>query len=69
MEDDLEPDSTPAGTLNRTALRSGVFGDVAGFGLTSSPTPMGAVGDAARAAEVIAAAQDADDAPDTPPRE
>ena len=69
MEDDLEPDSTPAGTLNRTALRSGVFGDVAGFGLTSSPTPMGAGGDAARAAEVIAAAQDADDAPDTPPRE
>ena len=69
MEDDLEPDSTPAGTLNRTALRSGVFGDVAGFGLISSPTPMGAVGDAARAAEVIAAAQDADDAPDTPPRE
>ena len=69
MEDDLEPDSTPAGTLNRTALRSGVFGDVAGFGLTSSPTPMGAVGDAARAAEVIAAAEDADDAPDTPPRE
>jgi hypothetical protein len=79
MEDDLEPDSTPAGTLNRTALRSGVFGDVAGFGLTSSPTPMGAVGDAARAAEVIAAADDAaeviaaaDDAPDTPdtpPRE
>ena len=46
MEDDLEPDSTPAGTLNRTALRSGVFGDVAGFGLTSSPTPMGAGGDA-----------------------
>lgn len=69
MEDDLEPDSTPAGNLNRTALRSGVFGDVAGFGLTSSPTPMGAGGDAARAAEVIAAAQDADDAPDTPPRE
>jgi hypothetical protein len=30
---------------------------------------MGAGGDAARAAEVIAAAQDADDAPDTPPRE
>ena len=69
MEDDLEPDSTPAGTLNRTALRSGVFGDVAGFGLTSSPTPMGAVGDAARAAEVIAAADDAPDTPDTPPRE
>ena len=54
--------------LRRTALRSGVFGDVAGFGLTSSPTPMGAVGDAARGAEVIAAAEDADDAPDTPPR-
>ena len=69
MEDDLEPDSTPAGTLNRTALRSGVFGDVAGFGLTSSPTPMGRSATPPRAAEVIAAAEDADDAPDTPPRE
>ena len=51
MEDDLETPTTPAG--NRA---SGVFGDVAGFGLTSSPTPMG--GGTARAA-----------GPDTPPRE
>ena len=58
MEDDLEMPTTPAG--NRS---SGVFGDVAGFGLTSSPTPMGAIGGA------LARAEEDVEGPDTPPRE
>jgi tetratricopeptide (TPR) repeat protein len=58
MEDDLEMPTTPVG--NRS---SGVFGDVAGFGLTSSPTPMGAIGGA------LARAEEDVEGPDTPPRE
>ena len=61
MEDDLEMPTTPVG--NRS---SGVFGDVAGFGLTSSPTPMGAIGGEARAEEE---AEEDVEGPDTPPRE
>jgi hypothetical protein len=62
MEDDLEMPTTPAG--NRS---SGVFGDVAGFGLTSSPTPMGAIGGALARAEEEA--EEDVEGPDTPPRE
>lgn len=62
MEDDLEMPTTPAG--NRS---SGVFGDVAGFGLTSSPTPMGAIGGALMRAEEEA--EEDVEGPDTPPRE
>ena len=54
--------TTPAG--NRS---SGVFGDVAGFGLTSSPTPMGAIGGALARAEEEA--EEDVEGPDTPPRE
>ena len=61
MEDDLEMPTTPAG--NRS---SGVFGDVAGFGMTSSPTPMGAIGGDARAEEEP---EEDVEGPDTPPRE
>ena len=62
MEDDLEMPTTPVG--NRS---SGVFGDVAGFGLTSSPTPMGAIGGALARAEEEA--EEDVEGPDTPPRE
>lgn len=62
MEDDLEMPTTPVG--NRS---SGVFGDIAGFGLTSSPTPMGAIGGALTRAEEEA--EEDVEGPDTPPRE
>ena len=68
MEDDLEPDSTPAGTLNRTALEAACSGTSRGSARQARPRPWGRSATPRARAEVIAAAEDADDAPDTPPR-